>query len=74
MRSTPMPPIVVPIGTRDPNPFEAMLIANAMMDDRRAALGNSIYAKLYPQGYRLQMDDDFSRARLVRPDSSASPP
>jgi hypothetical protein len=69
-----MPPIVVPIGTRDPNPFEAMLIANAMMDDRRATLGNSIYAKLYPQGYRLQMDDDFSRARLVRFDSSASPP
>ena len=74
MRSTPMPPIVVPIGTRDPNPFEAMLIANAMMDDRRAALGNSNYAELYPQGYRLQVAEDFSSACMVLPDISASPP
>lgn len=74
MRSTPMPPIIVPIGTRDPNPFEAMLISVLKEDNRRAKLGNSNYAELYPQGYRLQVAEDFSSACLVLPDISASPP
>ncbi|UZP67692.1 hypothetical protein N1030_01615 [Desulfovibrio mangrovi] len=76
MRSAmpPMPPIHAAIGDRTPTPFETMLIANFLMDERRAALGNRVYGELYPQGYRLQFSDDFARARMVHPDFTASPP